>query len=150
MQLIAFEAAHLSQLTLQPAQQRMQRYCSEAYALALEAQCSFSLRSDTGQILACAGVVEEEPHRAYGWVLLSAVAPQVLVFIHKKIRRYLQRCPYLRVETVVDEGFAQGKRWMVLLGFEAEGRLQHFYGEGQHVQLYARTSPLLSPLSGGV
>jgi hypothetical protein len=137
MNIIPFIPAHLDQIILQPSQVGMRKYFTAQYAKDLSQHISFTAVDVSEKILGCAGLIEEDPRRAYAWVLLSPDLGRKLIPFHKKIEAMLALSPYDRIETVVDSTFSQGLRWMELLGFTYEGHLNHFFGIGEHAKLYA-------------
>lgn len=90
------------------------------------------------EIIACAGLVEIWPGRAYAWSILSEGCGAYFRRLHGMVRTVLERTPYRRIEATVDAGFTAGHRWMRLLGFEAEGTLRAYNPDGTDAVMYAR------------
>jgi ABC-type branched-subunit amino acid transport system substrate-binding protein len=76
---------------------------------------------------------------AQGKIYLSPNAGPHMVRITKAVRRFLQACPYRRVEMTVDLDFEAGHRWANMLGFRLEaGRMLAYRPDGGTCSLYAR------------
>ena len=91
-----------------------------------------------GHPVACAGLVEAWPGRAYAWALLGKHAGRWLSAITRAVRRALDVAPFKRIEMAVDAGFVAGQRWAVMLGFELETPrpLRAYMPGGQSAFLY--------------
>lgn len=123
---------------LQPAQNDMLYYFSlPGYAEQLEKDESFTLEAD-GVVIASAGVSVIWENRAFAWALLTEDASRHMVALTRAVKRFLSWTPIRRVEAYVDPGFTAGIRWIELLGFRNEGRLEAFSPEGYASLMYAR------------
>ena len=139
MRIVPLECCHLSQLKLQPAQAQLSELAADPeYAQGLiEAGPAFAgIVND--RVVGCAGVVKLAEQRGHAWALLGDDAGGSLTTIHRAIVRFLADQPYRRIETSVDSEFIAGHRWVLMLGFNCEGRM-HCYGpNGRDADLYAR------------
>jgi hypothetical protein len=99
------------------------------------------LRSE--RILACIGLIPFHPRRALAWGLLAGDCGAHFQAIHRTARRYLRVTPYTRIEAHVEAGFANGARWLQLLGFACETPqgMRAYSPEGRTCHLYAWLAP---------
>lgn len=134
-----YQPAHLKSLLLQPAQAIVRPYFDkQGYAEALQKDgCSFTAM-DGDRVLAIAGVVPLWEGRAEAWALLSANIRRDFLAIHHAVERWLQVCPFRRVEAAVDAEFPEAVRWVERLGFEREGPLRAFTPDGRDCIRFAR------------
>ena len=158
--LLPYRAAHLEALLLQPAQAHLQaQLLGKGYAQSLEACEAYSVFADD-EVIACGGVHVWHPQRALVWALMGARCGRHFKRVHKFVQRWLRLAPYARVEAHVDSSFAQGARWLRLLGFTCETPqgMRGFTPEGKSCHLYARlrgdalpgsTRPAAKHSSGG-
>lgn len=115
--IIPFEPTHIQQLDVQDAQ----RLTDDDQARALAAPFGLAWTGAVdGVPVACAGLVEVWPGRAYAWALLARNAGPWMVAITRGVRRALKAAPFDRIEMAVDSGFLAGQRWALMLGFELE------------------------------
>jgi hypothetical protein len=92
------------------------------------------------RIVAVAGVLEYWPGRGEAWAELAQVCRKDFLAIHNAAKRFLDVCPFVRVEATVDVDFVAAHRWAKLLGFEMEAPVMKKYGvDGHNYSLYART-----------
>lgn len=96
----------------------------------LEGQRSFTGMVD-GEVVACAGVVQQWPGRHACWALLGPTAAKQILWITREVRKVLDAVPG-RIELTVRSDFPAGQGWARLLGFEVETpRLKNFGPEGE-------------------
>lgn len=95
------------------------------------------------RILACIGLIPFHPKRALAWALIAGDCGAHFQAIHRTVRRYLRITPYARIEAHVEAGFANGARWMRLLGFadETPQGMRAYTPEGRTCHLYAWLAP---------
>jgi hypothetical protein len=136
MQVIPFESWHIQQIIPQDAQ----RVPSEHEAALLESSYGLAWTGFSDRPIACAGVVELWPGRAYAWALLDKSAGKHFIAITRAIRDKLNALPYRRIEMAVDEHFEQGHRWAKMLGFNRETTtpMRAYNPDGGNCHLYAR------------
>ena len=124
---------HLERIALQPNQAWLGPTCRDpAYGEVLASHESYAM-VDGDEVLGCAGIVPWGPN-VLAWALLSG---KRLLATHKAVRTFLAMCDHRRIETWVDDGFAEGHRWAVMLGFQPEGLMRR-HREDADVWLYAR------------
>lgn len=120
MEIVPFRAEHLFNIDVQESQQHLVGYITPELAKALEGSASFSAIADDGSVLACSGVQPMWDNRAIAWAYLRRDLGANFVKIHRAVKRFLDAYPCRRIEATVDEGFAEGVRWMGMLGFKLE------------------------------
>ena len=138
MHIEPFQPRHLEILVLQPSQAAVSVFFDKDYGEALKEAGPCFTAVDDGEVLACAGVVEQWKGRAIAWGLISAHAGKQFVRIHKAVQRFLETTEFNRVEAFVDSDFDAGHRWIMMLGFEYEGYMKAFSPLGKDCKLYAR------------
>lgn len=94
---------------------------------------------DGDHILICGGLKVEAPGRATCWALMSADAGRHLLALHRAAKRLITMQAWQRIEATVEEGFTPGCRWVELLGFKLEGRMERFGPHGETHLRFART-----------
>lgn len=138
MEIVPFQPEHLDTLALQPSQADFLQNFDKTYAPALIAAGPCFTAIKDGIILGCAGLSKQWDNRAIAWALLSANLGREFVRIHRAVERYLLIADFKRIEAFVDANFAEGHRWMQMLGFEREGYMRSFSPSGNDAVLYAR------------
>lgn len=100
--------------------------------------CFTAISSKIG-VAGVAGVTEYYPGRGECWAILSPGLKSEMLQVHRVVRRFIDMAPYRRLEAVVDVSFAQGHRWMKMLGFQVEAeRLRYYTPDGRDVRLYSK------------
>ena len=126
-------------IATQPAQQYLHRI--------VDVRADFTELSERGlawtaehdhRILAIAGVEPQWENRATAFALIAESAGEHFKAIHSAVSDFLNTAPFRRIEATVDVGFAQGHRWIKMLGFELEGYLRAYRPDGADMLLYAR------------
>lgn len=138
MRVVPFQAAHLEGLSLQTAQQDMQRYLSVEYGLALEQDGQAFSALSGHRVLGCAGVETVWKNRGVAWSLLGQISPAELLGVHRKVMAFLESQRLRRIEMAVDAAHMPGQRWASMLGFQFEGTLRAYTPDGRDCHLYAR------------
>lgn len=138
MEIVPFQPEHLNNLALQASQADFFQNFDKSYApLLISAGPCFTAIKD-GIVLGCAGLTKQWDNRAIAWALLSANLGREFIRIHRAVERYLLIADFKRIEAFVDANFAEGHRWMQMLGFEREGYMRSFSPSGNDAVLYAR------------
>lgn len=88
------------------------------------------------RVVGAVGVSERGPHRAEAWALLALDVP--MLSATRAVKRWLDACPYRRIETWVMCGHESGERWAKMLGFRMEGRMDCYLPDGHAAYLFAR------------
>jgi hypothetical protein len=138
MQIVPFLPEHLDTLALQPSQADFLQTFDKTYAPALIAAGPCFTAIKDGVILGCAGLTKQWDNRAIAWALFSTNLGREFVRIHRAAERYLAIADFKRIEAFVDANFAEGHRWIQMLGFEREGYMRSFSPNGNDAVLYAR------------
>lgn len=135
--LVPFRAEHLAEIELQAAQQYVRHLLDIEAARALEGPQAWTVRA--GRVLLCGGVTELWPGRGLLWSYVAKDIKARMVGVTRVAQRFLDLCPYVRIEAYVDCEFAAGHRWMHLLGFSLEAPRMRKHGvDGRDEALYAR------------
>ena len=91
-----------------------------------------------GKVMACAGLHVYWPGRAEAWAYVSKEAGPHMVAITRAVKAFLKLHDDKRIEAVVDLEFADGLRWIQLLGFELEApKMRRYAPGGRDCALYA-------------
>lgn len=137
----SFEVEDLHSFALQPQQVTAEEIQGDGYGDYLKAggPC-FTVRRQDGATVAVLGLLEQWEGRCLAWAILASDAGRELLPLTRSIARYLDDCPYPRIEATIDTGFAQGHRWAKVLRFELETPepMRKFYPNGNDAYLYAR------------
>lgn len=138
MNIVPFQAEHIERMRIQDAQAYSLAWVDDEQARSLEGIPSFTAL-DGDVVLGSAGVLPIWENRALAWAYLSSDIGPYFVAIHRAVKRFLDACPYRRVEAAVDIDFAAGHRWMRMLGFRREAeRMVAYRPDGGDMALYAR------------
>lgn len=136
MDLVPFHVNHIDLIDIQP----MQR---EEVRPGLSAPFGWAFTGIVdGLPVACGGLIDIWPGRAYAWALIGRDAGPWFVSIHRAVLDALRRSNCKRIEMAVDADFEEGKRWARLLGFRCETPepMPAFLPTGRPAYLYARVS----------
>ncbi len=138
MRLTALRPEHLQTLELQKAQAYLGGdLASPGYFEMLSRGQAFTgVVGDT--VIGCAGCIDQWDNRTIAWALVSASAGRHMVSVHRAVAGFLAQAKSRRIETFVDAEFPEGRRWMSMLGFKQEGRMEAFSPCGRDFDLYAR------------
>ena len=138
---IPFRSEHTRALRLQPEQAHLVSvvaepgYAEALYENSLTAVSVFA----NGRIVACGGVIEVWQDRGFAWALISKGLPSQFIAIHRAARLMIESCGLGRIEAYIDSGFAEGCRWMDLLGFELDTpKPMQRFANGRDCYLYSR------------
>lgn len=147
MNVIPFEPQHVDALDIQDAQRYMISHICVEYLKRLQAVGPAASAEVDGRIIACAGVAFQGFGMGVLWAFVSQSAGPYFVQLDRCVRRLLTLTDLKRIEATTEASFAQGCRWLELLGFENEGRMRAYGPDGQDHYRYARvTWPLPSHL----
>lgn len=83
-----------------------------------------------GEVVCCAGTVQQWSTRHIAWALLGSQAPHNMKWITQEVRAALSRVPG-RIELTVRADFPAGQKWAGMLGFHVETPLMPKYGPEQ-------------------
>lgn len=140
MHIVPFEAEHALRLTLQYAQAMVDsEQIKPAYAQALEHAGGGWTAIDDGEVIACAGMVEQWQGRALAWAMLSGdIGPMRFMRVSRAVRKALGMAQYRRIEMQVDADHPQAIRWAQMLGFEVESKMRAFLPDGRDAYMFVR------------
>ena len=138
MNVVPFRAEHAYALELQLGQRGIKPFLTKAYVESLVGDYAFSgLIGD--RVVAVGGVFKMWEGRGVVWSLIDQSAGEHFVAIHKAAKGILDAAPFRRLEADTPCTFAQGHRWLRLLGFHLEAPCMEAYQpDGTDSALYAR------------
>jgi hypothetical protein len=137
MKVEPFRAAHLAELTLQPAQAAWRGRIGGEAGAALEASgLAWTLLSED-RVVGCGGVIDRGGGRGEAWALLAQDAGPAMLAATRAVRRYFDTAPFRRIEAVTAVDFPPAGRWTRLLGFSREGRMRAFCEGGGDAMRWA-------------
>ncbi len=119
--IVPFQPWHFHLIELQSEQIFAQSRLDQDMAVACEMAGPAWSCIDKERVFACAGIVSHETH-GEAWAVLGERLGPALVGIHRAARRALANSPWQRIETLVRNGFENGERWAVSLGFICQRR----------------------------
>lgn len=136
---VPFEAEHVFNMELQPAQTWLFDYLAIENLRPLENMWATTLMEDGTPIL-CGGPMVFWHNRALMWSFISTkVSRDKFLRVHKRVKNYLDSLPFARLEATVDVDFKAGHRWMKSLGFKMEAaRMVGYDFDGRDCALYAK------------
>lgn len=137
--IVPFCAVHAHQLDVQPAQQWMAGSV-RSNAEAFENGLSVTLMLDTTPV-ACCGIMTKWEDVGHLWCLLgTGVAGRNFLPFNRIARDWLDRAPFVRIETAVEHDFENGHRWALMHGFrdETQGVPARKYMCGRDFLVYAK------------
>lgn len=140
MNIVRFAPDHLRKLVLQDAQRYLQPLVDgHTYGPSLALSGAAFSAFDGETLLGCGGVIEFDKQRAEVWALLSKDIGPYMRQATRAVNGWLGICPYARVEANVATSFAEGRRWIRLLGFEQEGgKKRCFFADGTSAIQFVR------------
>lgn len=112
-----FKPEHLWQIELQDAQRSWYDYASVEYAQSLADGLAYTGRM-RGCILVCGGVIDTGPEVGHLWCFLSRQARHHFLRLHRTTLRFMQLTGKRRLIATAEAHFADGCRWLEMLGFE--------------------------------
>ena len=84
-----------------------------------------------GRIILCGGILTMNPKLGVLWAVVSPLAGQHMLWIHRATLRFIDATPLRRLEATVEKGFDAGCRWLGLLGFDYEGDMRAYGEDGE-------------------
>lgn len=136
-----FEAKHYLEISMsEPHDEVMGRFITSAHLSLLENHHARTLRTEYGNAIACFGVYEQWSGNGNAWAILDKrYMKQHMTSVHKWALAYLRAVAIPRIEALVQTDFAEGHRWLKLLGFKLEAaEMKKYYPNGKSASLYAR------------
>lgn len=133
----AFRAGDLAEIAVQAEQTEVASVNRHALGAAYRAAGNcLTARDEGGTVLLCGGAAQTHAGYATLWSVLSPDAGRHMVPLTRATRRFIARLPHPRVDTIVNEGFAAGHRWVRLLGFKREAVLADYFPDGRNAVIY--------------
>lgn len=112
-----FTAEHFRAIRLQPSQEFLRQFVTDERCAWLASRgAAYSVLVD-GEVMACGGVVEWSSTRGMVWAHLSRDLQPQMTAVHRVAMRLINTYPHLRLQATCQQGFAQGARWLQMLGF---------------------------------
>ena len=98
-----------------------------------------AIDSQTGEVLAIAGVHMCWPGRYEAFALLGSKTQGQFFRIHRLVSKFIKFLDAKRLECVVDSDFVEGQRWVKTLGFELQSlRMDSYLPNGNAAYMYAK------------
>lgn len=132
-----FKPSDLDEIDLQSAQTSWLRHRDPHYAQILARGVAVTAR-EHGQVLACAGVIALERDVGHAWAFVAR--GQKMIRFRAYVRRLFEVCGKSRILANTEADFAEGCRWLELLGFERLERLEACGPDGRDHWLYVRVT----------
>lgn len=142
MEIVAFKAEHILAMDIHPAQRGAVMTAPEYLAMVEALPSSFSMLHE-GETLACFGWVEFHPGRVQIWSALSAKSGPHMVRFTRVAKRMVDALPHRRIEAEVLAHFAEGCRWMHMLGLTCETKdrpLRAYAPDGSDMHIFAKVN----------
>lgn len=131
IKVIPLKASHVQALKQQGSLTYLTDRVTDDKLLLLEQQpYSFTVLGSSGEILACAGIIEFWEGRGEAWAFFAKSIGAQFLQVHRAVKRFIDAVPMIRIEATVDYDFLAGHKWIRLLGFELECRRMEKYGVG--------------------
>lgn len=127
---------------IEPTEEQLEHFTlAVANPAVLDTMCSqFAMSAWVGQrpVAAC-GVFEVWQGRGIAWNFMCPDAHAHALPLVRKMRWYLDRLPFRRIEMDCNVKFKEAATWARLLGFTvAQERAQNFYPDGTDAVLFER------------
>lgn len=140
LDIVPFEPGHVERMKLQHRQINALSVATGQYLFALKVGGLSATAMDGATVLACAGIVIEPFGSGTLWSFVSDEAGRHFVRLDRCVRRMLSIPRLRRIDATTEVGFAQGCRWLEMLGFENEGVMRKYGPDGADHYRYARVS----------
>lgn len=137
MNVITFEPEHISGIAPQAAQAQWVSRTSAQYLLNLKAMGPAFTGIIDGKPIGSAGIIRTGFGAGLLWAYLSDCGH--FIRIHRSALRLLDMFDdFRRIEATTECTFANGCRWLEMLGFEFEGVMRKYGPDGADHARYAR------------
>lgn len=138
MKIVRFDPSHLWQIRAQDHQVAVvSRYLTDQYAELLSSGLAYT-GFDGTRVVGCAGIVTQFAGVGTLWAVLADDSRRHFVAIHRTVERVLGMVRLRRLEASSEVDFAQGCRWLELLGFQSEGVMRSYGPDGKDHFRYAK------------
>lgn len=137
-----FKVEHLDNFDIQDGQAEMRAYLEmpDYGDVLLSVGGGYSL-FDGETLLACGGLAKQSNHKALAWSLISKnFKAKHMVFFTRKVKAYLNKSTYTRIEAIIRKGFTQAYRLAELLDFKCEtpDAMSNWFPCGESAYLFSR------------
>lgn len=129
MNIEPFRAEHFIEIDPHGPQREVVKH-AEDYGRAYETCGNAYTVRRNGRIAGCAGVVRIDSELVLWSVLAADVS---MVIAHRVARRFLTLFPGERIRATTPVGFAEGERWLQMLGFQRTGLLPEYENGIDHI-----------------
>jgi hypothetical protein len=120
MRIVKFKSEHLDNFRYQEAQEYLAVTWNDVVRNYIEQQTNAWSVIVNDIVIFCGGFLNMGYGRALVWSLVSRQATKYMYFITKNTLSKFNQSGFRRLEMVVDDNFAAGHRWAVMLGFTLE------------------------------
>ena len=139
MIVIPFELSHITAMRLQDHQRLAISSVELPYLAQLSGYGPTLTALADGRPIACAGIASPGFGIGTLWAVVAKDAGPHFVALDRCVRRFLSIPKLRRIEATSEVSFAQGCRWLELLGFQSEGILRKYGPKGEDHMRYSRT-----------
>lgn len=123
MNIIQFLPSHLAQINLQEVQRRTISHMTPEWLQVLAQGGPAVSAVVDDRIIGSGGIVVQSGDVGFLWGAISQDAAPYFIQLHRAAVRLLAIPQLPRIEAVTEVDFEAGRRWLELLGFECEGRI---------------------------
>lgn len=139
MTVAPFKPEDLDEIDLQPDQTSWRDHRDPEYAQELARHLAVTAR-DGDRIVACAGVLPLERDVGQAWAFVARDAGRHFLRFRRMVVRMFECSGKSRILASTECDFAQGCRWLEILGFERIDRIEECWPDGRAHWLYVRAS----------
>ncbi len=132
-----FDPIHLRAMDIQPMQSWIADAASGDYGAAMARGVSQTVW-DGDRPIACMGEVLLWPGNGEVWTVFAREIGTQMTYVLRSTLRLMASVSTRRHHAYVEDGHADGMRWMMKLGFHVEGRLVAHFPNGKDAFLFAR------------
>jgi hypothetical protein len=133
-----FKPEHLDEIDLQDEQRSWYEYEQRLeYARGLTRGLGYTVRV-AGQIIVCGGVLPVDQSTGQLWCFMSKYARTHLITVHRVALRFMQISGLPTLYATSEADFANGCRWLLMLGFKQSAVLHKYGPDGRDHILYTK------------
>lgn len=136
-EVIPFRPEHVAMMRLQRRQLRLLSYELEPHIETLNLAGPAVTAIADGDVIGCAGIVEQGFGIGTLWGFIGEDSGPYFLRLHRIGQRLMRLNPLRRIESSTEVDFAQGCRWLELLGFQSEGILRQYGPDGSDHRRYS-------------
>ena len=132
-----YKKEHLIEILKHPSQTETAKFVSDSDAAAIEHQEYAATVLKDGVPIAALGLMKYWDGRYEAWGFLLNGNRESFLYIHNRVRKFLESSLIRRIEATVDMDFLNGHKWVLMLGFKSECDTLKSYGPtGNDYRLY--------------